>query len=304
MRRLDHLSWTQPPPMWLVLAAVVPLLTLCARAARSLGPDGELPAVVELRAYAAVLLVASAALYLLQVMRPAARLASWGSALAMAAAIELLLSVLATSGLGTDSGQALSLIMAVALLSYLLMEGFYRDLRAGVFVLPLIACAALLQTWLGANLLLPAAGELLRLHWSLSSAVAAVIGYALLALGAGRALRNLLDWPTAVQRISLRHPGTAGAGMVEVNVAGVLLLAAAAAAWELWAKDLPRQKLFLSPIELWALGVLVAYVGHLLLLQLLQPSLRHTALWAAILFGGSLLMLLGAMAVPWSAARA
>jgi hypothetical protein len=81
------------------------------------------------------------------------------------------------------------------------------------------------------------------------------------------------------------------AGMVRANIWGVVVLGVACAGWEWWARELPRDGVFLSPVEPWALAVLTAYLGHLFLLALLRPAPCRTAGWAAILFGVSVIPL-------------
>ena len=169
-----------PRMLWPLLLVGVPVLTALAHALLQFGPTEPMPLTLELAAYGSTLLTASAVLYILQFASRSRWLSRWASGLAIAGAVELAIVALAgrldAHGLATEpvwqsSGAA---FIAVALLGYLVIEAAYRDHRAGAFVVPLIAVAALMQVrGVGAGLQF-AGDDLLRVHWVLSTTVVAV----------------------------------------------------------------------------------------------------------------------------------
>lgn len=303
----------RPRVLWLMLLTVVPTVSAGAHLLQALGPAPLAPLELELAAYGNTLLTVSAVLYLLRPVSRSQWLAPWASGLALAGAIELVWGALvawpdADALLpGWDWWRDAALLTAVALIAYLVIEAFYRDRRTGAFVVPLIALASVFQVqWLGVALRVPGE-ELVRLHGLFSVICAAVLGYLLLAAGAALAAAYLLAVRAAGETPGNYVRGTSGQAvlnravrMVQANVWGVVVLGAACVGWEWWAYGLPRESLFLSPVEPWALVVLAAYLGHLFLLWFLRPAPRCSAGWATILFGCSSLPLAAMlMASAW-----
>jgi len=293
---MDMLQAKPPNRMrggWIALLALIPPTTVAAHLLQHLGPIQAVPLELELVAYGNTLLAASAALYLVRPVCHAWRLAPWASGLALAGAVELVWAALAAwpDGAGLSSGDGrrnATLLLAAAVIAYLLIESFYRDERTGVFVLPLVALAGGFQAQSLGVALHVSGGELVRLHGLFSVSCAAVLGYLLLAAGAALAASLLRGAARAeTPPIGGRAVLDRAVHMVQANIWGVLVLGAACAGWEWWAYSLPREHVFLSPVEPWALAVLAAYTGHLFLLWRLRPAPRSTAGWATVLFGSS-----------------
>ena len=280
------------------LALAVPALTCAVHVLQGLGPGTPPPLALELSIYSGALLLAAAIAYLVHWRRPSAVIGRWATGLTFAATIEVGLSVAASCAAPEAAADSAiwprgdGPMTMLALVCYLWIESAYRDRRAGAFVLPVIACAAVLHAWLVAAAASISTDTFARQQWALSAATVAVLGYSLLAAGGWRASRVLrLDGAQDFVR------------MLRSNQAGVLILAAAAAGWEWWARGQHHASLFLSPLEPWVLGVLTAYAGHLLLWRVLRPSARQTAGWAAALFLTSTLVLAGTMLWSWPVAR-
>lgn len=284
-------------PRWLLLACGVPLITGTTHWLRRLSDPIAVPLQLELAAYALVLLLAAALLY-----RVGQRLrwcAPWATALAGAAAIEMVLLRLA--GIGDGSAlppTSMTAYLGLGLLLYLAIELHYRDRRAGPIVMPIVALALGAQLYLSFLVLPLRVGEIAIALSALAASVLATMGYLLLAAGGAFALQTLRT------RASGAAPSHAAAmtRMLLTNRGGVVLFAIAALVWEVGTQLFTGIHAFLTPVEPWAIGVLVLYAGHLVLHRLLAPSPRVTAGWAAALFGTSAFMLSAsvAMARGWS----
>lgn len=134
-------------PRWLSMACTVPILTGTAHWLRRLSDPIAVPLQLEIACYALVLLLAATLLY-----RASRRLhwcAPWATALAGAAAIEMIL--LRVAGAGRDAAlppASMTAYLGLGLFVYLAIESHYRDRRAGMIVMPIMALALSAQLYL------------------------------------------------------------------------------------------------------------------------------------------------------------
>lgn len=189
--------------------------------------------------------------------------------------------------------------LALTISAYLIMEWWYRDRSAGIWVMPTAAIAVTVLEFELVRLSTADYLVVLRSYWHSTTVLLSVVGYVLLGIGCALALLGLARH---VQKIRLR-PGHGAllllpaaqieAWMVRANLGGFSLLVAAALLWEGWAAGMPRSEWFVSPIEPWVLATALLYGGHFSLLRLLRPGLAHTAFWVAGIYLSSLVAFVG-----------
>lgn len=278
-------------PRWLLLVGTVPLLTGTTHWLRRLGDPVALPLQLELAGYALVLLLAAALMY--RWGKQLRWCAPWATALAGAAAVEMiLLRVVGIRDDGALPPASMTAYLGLGLLAYLAIEAHYRDRRAGHIVMPIVALALCAQIYLSFSVLPLDGGDIAHALSALAASAIATIGYLLLAAGGAFALQSLRAH--ADQATSDSAPVSR---MLLTNRGGVVLFAIAALVWEVGTQLFAGFHALLTPVEPWAIGVLVVYAGHLILQRLLQPPARVTARWAAVLFGSSTFVLSASVAM-------
>lgn len=233
-----------------------------------------------------------------------------GSGMAAVAIVALILSVV-LRGFETENNlltvnvygdlfyRLLVGFLALSITAYLIMEWWYQDRSAGVWV---ISTAAVAVTSLEFELVRMMPGDsvaVLRAYWHSTTVLLSVVGYLLLAAGCALALisliRNTNRIPFPISHSALlSYPAEAlEAWMVRFNLGGFVLLIASAMLWEGWAAGVPRTEWFVSPIEPWVFATALLYGGHFFLLRMLRPALAQTAFWVASIYLISLVSFVG-----------
>ncbi len=233
-----------------------------------------------------------------------------GSGMAAVAVVALLLSAVLRRFESGNTGVSINVyggsfydpligFLALAVTVYLVMEGWYRDRSAGIWVMPVAALAA---TALEFQLVYLMPGDpvtVLRGYWHCTAVLLSVVGYVLLGAGCALALVILArqartNWfwhnRSVLAAISALKLET---WMVRSNLGGFALLVVAALLWEGWAVAAPRTEWFVSPVEPWVFATAFLYGGHFLLRHTLRPALAQTAFWVAGIYMSSLTVFVG-----------
>ena len=189
--------------------------------------------------------------------------------------------------------------LVLTITAYLVMEWWYRDRSAGVWVMPVAATVATALEFQLVHMMQGNAVAVLRGYWHSTAVLLSVVGYVLLGFGCllamtclarhdrGSGVRPAARWLRALSSPRLESL------MVRSNLGGFALLVIAACVWEAWAGVTLRAQGIGSPIEPWVLATAFAYGGHFFLWRALRPALVHTAFWVASIYLSSLVAFVG-----------
>lgn len=271
----------------------------------------------KLTGYAHLMIFGSTALYLLHLRVRSQAIGLWASSLAGLGALGLLgaLAVRATETYVfhrthhiplTSLHEVMALFSASTVLVYLVMEHAYRARSAGAFVMPIVAAAALFESWLMASGPGAVPGHFpslhsytVRLHVLVNLlaygafAVAAAMGalYLLVARGRPRVLAAALGSEELARIEPLMHR-LQGIGLVLFSAAILLGMQAAHDVWGRYWDWTPK--------ESWSLAVWVNYAAYALMLRAGHWRGARMARWS---IAGLLLSLLCFVGVNLLAGR-
>ena len=266
------------------------------------------PVSFQLICYGKLLLIGASISYVVHFCNRSVAVGRWASALAAAGTLDIgigLLLRMIQSGAPLDGPalylsdlyEVILLFVVVLMAVYLAIEATYCSRAAGAVVVPVLTAASAFELWLTrlGDADLAALSPVLRLYWQYATVAGTVLGYMLLAFGAGLSslwlFRALGERAHRLARVVARIPELSQLDhlAVRAKLIGFTVMLVAALLWEALAFDGQRAALFLNPIEPWVLALLVAYAGFFVLRVTGPRFRRHSAAWAVAIFVATLI---------------